>query len=88
MGDGKCTEHCWMEGLAPSISTIRTPTNDDDDDEFEGFTADEINAAEMKLSDHLSGYTLGAFINEWSTIDEHCTITEKLTEQEIIANAT
>ena len=82
-------EHCWMEGLAPAFPEFaHPPTDDDDDDEFEGFTADEINAAETKLSDHLSGDTLGAFIDEWSTIGEHCAITKKLAEQEIIANAT
>ena len=59
-----------------------------DDDAFHGFTADEINAAEMKLTDLLSVDTLGAFINQWSTIDEHCNITEKLTEIQIIENAT
>ena len=82
-------EHCWMEGLAPAFPEFaHPPTDDDDDDEFEGFTADEINAAETKLSDHLSGDTLGAFIDEWSTIGEHCAITKKLAEQEIIATAT
>ena len=90
MVSAQTIEHCWMEGLAPAFPEFAHPPTDDDDNdnEFEGFTADEINAAEIKLSDHLSCDTLGAFIDEWSTIDEHCAITEKLIEQEIIANAT
>ena len=89
MASAQTIEHCWMKGLAPAFPEFaHPPTDDDDDDEFEGFTADEINAAETKLSDHLSGDTLGAFIDEWSTIGEHCAITKKLAEQEIIANAT
>ncbi len=68
-----CIENCWMKALDRHSTEMTSPwrmvsepTSDDEDADFEGFTAIDLAQAERKLE------LCGADLSEWYTCDNDC----------------
>ena len=81
----KTIENCWMEGLAPAFP--KTPDNDETED-FLGFTNDEIAVAERRLVDQLNAdESVSELIEEWATIDQLCPVVADKSDEKIVNEA-
>ncbi len=83
--------NCWKEGLGEAFSekTGHDSESCDDSNDFLGFSAEEIAEAEGKLRAQMdSDQSLENFLDEWSEIDKDVETEKRLSEEEIIQDAT
>ncbi|XP_064414835.1 jerky protein homolog-like [Latimeria chalumnae] len=67
-----CIKNCWMKGLGDAFpSTEVNYISDDDDEEFQGFSTDEVQN----------------WLDSWSEMEEDLPVAETLTDEQIIAQA-
>ena len=82
-----------MEGLAPAFPDASSNPSVDDvtsaESDFLGFSEEDIETAEHRLREQLDvDQSLEDLITEWTTIDELCAVTEQLTDEQIVGDAT
>uniref|UniRef100_H3AEI1 HTH CENPB-type domain-containing protein n=1 Tax=Latimeria chalumnae TaxID=7897 RepID=H3AEI1_LATCH len=70
-----CIENCWMKGLGDAFPPTEVNYTSDDDDEFQGFSTDEVQK------------TLQNWLDSWSEMEEDLPVAETLTDEQIIAQA-
>ncbi|XP_064421719.1 jerky protein homolog-like [Latimeria chalumnae] len=74
-----CIENCWMKGLRnafpPTEANYTSDGDDDDDEEFHGFSTDEVQK------------TLQNWLDSYSEMEEDLPVAETLTDEQIAAQA-
>ena len=84
-------EKCWMKGLGPAFVVPEEATvdnhganddSDDDEEEFEGFSAADLEEVQRKLE------STPDEIRQWLNIDNDCPTFEHVSDEDIINNVT
>ena len=74
---------CWDKALDIAFDN---PIPDDDEDEFQGFTLEEVNQAEENLSKLTSDQSVRKVIDVWADIDMNSPVAEIKSGDDIIAD--
>ena len=72
--------------IREKLKAFDNPIPDDDEDEFEGFTLDEVNQAEEKLSKLTSDQSVRKAIDVLADIDMNSPVAEFKSGDDIIAD--